>query len=126
VVEPGRAEAIAQPWRQPAVVAEHHAFHKRAPLAVEAACDRAASRARKRVRDMAEPAARADLAPRVDLKHDMDPVSAEPGFLVEAVLRPARKLHDGEHVEDGALRRSPPTRQLEEHRLGDQNVARSA
>ena len=69
------------------------------------------------VGDSAEPASFAHDAPRVRPQHGVDAVAEEPGTLVEAVRGPARGAELTEDREPRALRRRPPKRKLEQHRL---------
>jgi hypothetical protein len=64
-----------------------------------------------------------DQPPAVTGQHDVDAVASEPGLLVEAVTRPARKLCLGAHLEDAALRGCPAKRQLELSRLVERDEA---
>ena len=54
-----------------------------------------------------------DDAPLVHVQDDVHALPAQPGALVEAVLRPARRLDDREDTQAGALGRRAPERQLE-------------
>ena len=120
VVEPTAAERLLEPGRQAVVVAEHDPFQDRAPFSRQPGCGGAAQPRAQPVADPREPAAApTGVAPVVDAKDDMDALPAQPGALVEAVRRPARQPHERQHVDEGALRRRAPKRQLELDALVD-------
>src|SRR5437868_12377593 len=58
-----------------------------------------------------------DQPPAVSGQHDVDAVAPEPGSLVEAVTGAVGKLRLRPHLEDAALRRRSPERELELSRL---------
>ena len=113
VVEARRAEVVAEVVGQRLVVAEDDSLEDRAPFSREPGRNRRSETRAQVVGDAAEPAAPADLRPFVDFEHDMHPVATEPGALVEPALRTARPPYDGEHLEDGPLRRGAAERELE-------------
>ena len=54
-----------------------------------------------------------DDVPLVHVEDDVHALPAQPGALVEAVLRPPRRLHDREEAQPCSLGRSPSERKLE-------------
>jgi len=79
------------------VLAEHDALDHAATFSREPG--RAVTREPRvqPVGDTAEPAPAADAPPGVRVQHDVHPVATEPGPLVEAVRRTARRTQHPEH-----------------------------
>ena len=117
VVEAGGAEALLERVRETAVLAEHDSLDHAAAFSREPGRAVAREPGVQPVGDAAEPAAPADPAPGVGAQHDVHAVAAQPGSLVEAVRRPARRTQHAEHRQARALRRRPAVGQLEQHRL---------
>ena len=117
VVEPRGPEGILEAGREVFVLAEHDAFEDRAALSREPGCERAREPGADAVRVAADPAPAADDAPVGGLGDHVDPVTPEPGALVEAVGGRARQLQPRVELEDGALGRSAAERELEQDGL---------
>src|SRR5579871_1297704 len=115
VVEPRAPERPFEAVRQAGVVAEQHAFDDRATLPREAGRRGTAKPAPETVRDPSEPAAPPHELPFVDAQHDVNALTSEPGALVEAVLRTARRLYHGEDADACSLGRRAAKAQLELH-----------
>jgi len=123
VVKARRPESLPEPVRQAGVLAEEHAFEHGCTLTVQSARDGTLEVLSQRVRDATESATVSDDAERMSAQHDMDAMATQPAALVEPVLRPTGLAQLSDRVDDGALWRRPPTRELEQHGLTDADLA---
>ncbi len=114
VVEPGRLEVGAKLVGETLVLAQHDPSQHRAPLPGQSGGDRLRDVQAKPVGDAGDAAAVSDDAPVAAAEDDVDAATGEPALLVEAVVRAARRSHGRSEREDGALRRRPAERELEQ------------
>src|SRR6266550_703198 len=123
MVEAGSPEVLPQPLIEALLVAKDDSQQDSASLAVKFTRHRVCKPASQAIAEASEAAAMSGQPPAVTGQHDVDAVASEPGSLVEAVTRPARKLRFGAHLEDAALRGCPAKRQLELSRLVERDEA---
>ena len=114
MVEARGTKPVAQALGERLLVAEHDARHHTTATTVEAPRDRACERSAERVADAGESASPANHDPAVGVQDDVHALVAEPGSLVEAMLRRARQSDRCRCLEQAALRWRSPERKLEE------------
>jgi len=117
VIEAARTEILPEARAQALLLPEDDAFEHGAALAPEAGDGVAREPGVEPVGHTTEAPAPADDVPGVGAENDVDAVPAEPGPLVESVLRTARLTQLSEQREPGALRRGASGRELEQRRL---------
>jgi hypothetical protein len=123
VVETGCAKGIAQPRVEALVLAENDPAQDRPPFAGESGSDRACEPLMQAVGEASHASAVADDLPARAVEDDVHGTSAQPGALVEAVVRRPRRLDVDQELEARALRRRPPRRERQQHRFGNATVA---
>ncbi len=117
MVEACGAKPVPNLFREAAVVPEDNPFQERRALAAETAHDGAAKPAPERVREAAEPYAAPDDPVGAQMDDDVNALAAQPRALIEAVLRPARRVQVADALQNRPLGRRPSARELEQNVL---------
>ncbi len=126
VVQPGSAEVLPQATREGCVVAEDDPVEDRAPFSRQPGRDRALEPRADAIGEPTKPAACTDLVPRVQPEHHVHAVAAQPRALIEPVGRPEWLAHEGERIQDRALRRRTPEWKLQLYRFVDRSSREAA
>ncbi len=123
MIEAASTKVLAQPLGQALVLTEHYALDHASAHTAEAGYRGTGQPRMELVGEAFEPAATSDYAPFLRPQHGVNPVSAEPGALVEAMRRAARGTQFADESDAGTQRRCTAEWQFQQHRFARTKVA---